>query len=224
MHRWLQLLGFYSVLWLPFIYLCVFVFWGTNMPSALWFLWSHILSKGLAGPFPGMLVKIPSFTTRPSAGQLYYLSGKLKVLSLWKLVVTSALFYINAFTQLLLPVGSLITFTSLEWGGEEVSQHIALLNEKRRKKDFAERQERLAKRQLRMPARDKDLGTHSKPIEVYGSISMGLGPELFREMNREIINGFGRETNPEVAEVDGTAVKKKVIWQEEEGLGSWKWR
>lgn len=60
-----------------------------------------------------------------------------------------------------------------------------------------------------MPARDKDLGTHSKPIEVYGNISMGLGPELFREMNREIINGFGRETNPEVAEVDGTAVKKK---------------
>lgn len=73
-----------------------------------------------------------------------------------------------------------------------------------------------------MPARDKDLGTHSKPIEVYGNISMGLGPELFREMNREIINGFGRETNPEVVEVDGTAVKKKVIWQEEEGLGSWK--
>lgn len=94
MHRWLQLLGFYSVLWFPFIYLCVFVFWGTNMPSALWFLWSHILSEGLAGPFPGMLMKLPSFTTRPSAGQLYYLSGKLKVLSLWKVVVTSAKVFI----------------------------------------------------------------------------------------------------------------------------------
>lgn len=118
-------------------------------------------------------------------------------------------FYTNAFTQLLLPVGSLITFTSLEQQGEEVSRHIALLNEKGRKKETAERQERLAKRQLRMRARDKDLGTDSKSIEVYGNISMGLGPELFREMNGEIINRFGRETNPEVVEVDGTAVKKK---------------
>lgn len=113
-----------------------------------------------------------------------------------------------------MPVGSLITFTSLEQQGEEVSRHIALLNEKGRKKETAERQERLAKRQLRMRARDKDLGTDSKFIEVYGNISMGLGPELFREMNGEIINRFGRETNPEVVEVDGTAVKKKkVIWQ-----------
>lgn len=108
-----------------------------------------------------------------------------------------------------MPVGSLITFTSLEQQGEEVSRHIALLNEKGRKKETAERQERLAKRQLRMHARDKDLGTDSKSIEVYGNISMGLGPELFREMNGEIINRFGRETNPEVVEVDGTAVKKK---------------
>lgn len=186
MRRWLQLLGFYSVLWFPFIYLCVFVFWGTNMPSALWFLWSRTLSEGLAGPFPGMLVKIPSFTTRPSTGQLYYLSGKFKVLSLWKVVVTSAKVFVQPH-QCLHPAplacglsdrlhhpgvrrrGGFTAYCLAEWKGEE-------------ERDFVERQERLTERQLRTPARDKDLGTDSKPIEVDGNISMGLGPDLFREM------------------------------------------